>query len=124
MKYVPENKETDWISKEKRELFGKAVNTILMNEKNITLDLAIAQAKIIVDKAFDFYPDNGTPQEFSHPLERTEAEERKLMNSGKWGCGCKWQHTCEEHKEEYMIDNEVYDKEHPRIKDEVPAEFK
>lgn len=59
LKYVSE--ETDWISKEKRELFGKAVNSILMTWKpdnnDWNWDYIIAKAKLIVDRAFEFYPD-------------------------------------------------------------------
>jgi len=47
---------TDWLQKEKRELFCKAVNSLIMEGK-LTPTEAIDQAKIIVDKAFEFFPD-------------------------------------------------------------------
>jgi len=51
------NKNTDWLSKEKRELFAKAVNSMLMTNPNVGLDECLKKAKVIVDTAFENYPD-------------------------------------------------------------------
>jgi len=50
-----QNNSTDWLSKEKRELFAKAVNSMIMN--NVSLKEALDNAKKIVDTAFKHYPD-------------------------------------------------------------------
>lgn len=63
-----ENKETDWLSKEKRELFSKTVNSIIMNLKAsktgelIQVEEIAKVAKKIVDSAFKFYPDKNEPE--------------------------------------------------------------
>jgi len=49
--------QTDWISREKRELFCKAVNSILMTTPETPLEKALTAAKTIVDTAFKNYPD-------------------------------------------------------------------
>ena len=41
-----------WEMKEKRELFGKAVNSILMTNKDLELSKVLEMAKEIVDTAF------------------------------------------------------------------------
>lgn len=66
LKYIKtkEVPPTDWISKEKRELFCKAVNSYLM-EGDHTTDVAILEAKKIIDKAFEFYPDTQPEEEIS-----------------------------------------------------------
>ena len=53
------NKDTDWLSKEKRELFCKAVNSIIMTDikKLDDLDFVLESAQKIVDTAFKTYPD-------------------------------------------------------------------
>ena len=48
----------DWSKKEKRELFCKAINTLIMSGKDKDLFKALSLAKQIVDTAFDNYPDN------------------------------------------------------------------
>ncbi len=48
---------TDWISKEKRELLCKAVNSILMTNPERDVDEALKEGKTIVDFAFTNYPD-------------------------------------------------------------------
>ena len=52
------NDNTDWISKERRELFCKAVNSMLMTTPDKPLEVALNAAKTIVDTAFKNYPDN------------------------------------------------------------------
>ena len=52
------NDNTDWIAKEKRELFCKAVNSMLMTTPEKPLEVALNASKTIVDKAFENYPDN------------------------------------------------------------------
>lgn len=51
--------ETDWINKEKRELFCKFVNTVLMTDINKldALDEVLENGEKIVNKAFELYPD-------------------------------------------------------------------
>lgn len=51
--------ETDWISKEKRELFCKAVNSITMTNDKISIGEVLQMARVIVDTAFKNYPDGG-----------------------------------------------------------------
>ena len=54
----PYNKtQTDWISKEKRELFCKAVNSMLMTNKDVKVIDALSLSQEIVDTAFINYPD-------------------------------------------------------------------
>ena len=71
-RYIPikEKKETDWISREKRELFAKAVNSILMTNSGTSLDDALKSAKEIVDTAFLNYPDTdpNKEEELESPL--------------------------------------------------------
>jgi len=54
----------DWAKKEKRELFCKAVNSILMNSEKLLMngDDYLTIAKTIVDTAFKNYPDNTEPK--------------------------------------------------------------
>lgn len=70
MAYNNQNNNTDWISKEKRELFGKAVNSILMTgpSKILALNDVLDSAKQIVDFAFQSYPDNEDKNETEKPL--------------------------------------------------------
>ena len=49
--------KVDWLSKEKRELFSKAVNSYLMKTDNPDIDKVLEIAKQIIDKAFELYPD-------------------------------------------------------------------
>jgi len=59
MNYNP-NQESErqmWLQKEKRELFCKFVNSTLMNNPEINLVTVKDDAKYIVDKAFELYPD-------------------------------------------------------------------
>ena len=56
MAYQKDN--TDWISKEKRELFAKAVNSMMMTDGNLAIEKILRTAKQIVDTAFKNYPDN------------------------------------------------------------------
>ena len=56
MAYQKDN--TDWISKEKRDLFCKAINTQIMSGAK-EVDGMLDNAKKIVDKAFEYYPDGG-----------------------------------------------------------------
>jgi hypothetical protein len=65
MAYTPSYKtqanNTDWIAKEKRELFCKSVNTIFMSQDPKTQLKPLADllklAQQIVDRAFELYPD-------------------------------------------------------------------
>ena len=59
---TPSPKETDWLAKEARELFCKTVNTLIMGEeksliKDIDWEFILLKAKLVVDKAFENYPD-------------------------------------------------------------------
>ncbi len=56
MAYQKDN--TDWIAKERRELFAKAVNSMLMTSPEMSIKDALEKAKLIVDTAFNNYPDN------------------------------------------------------------------
>lgn len=68
--------ETDWISKEKRELFCKAVNSILMTKPDTPIAQALDISKRIVDTAFTNYPDpNSVIMESLKPLDNAEAIE-------------------------------------------------
>jgi len=58
MAYGQMTKE-EWAQKEKRELFCKAVNSMLMTNRRMKLDKALDRAKKIVDAAFTHYPDGG-----------------------------------------------------------------
>jgi len=51
--------KAEWALKEKRELYAKAVNTMLM--QGMELKKALEQAKTIVDTAFKNYPDSTEP---------------------------------------------------------------
>lgn len=55
MQYTDKDKK-DFIQKEARELFCKAVNSILMTKTDEDIEKIIEKAKKIVDKAFEFYP--------------------------------------------------------------------
>ena len=55
--------KTDWISKEKRELFAKAVNSMLMTNPEVKLETALEASKKIVDTAFENYPDKYEAEE-------------------------------------------------------------
>lgn len=57
------NNNTDWIAKEKRELFCKYVNTAIMSKKSKTLNATLKEAKKVVDRAFETYPDYNEEQE-------------------------------------------------------------
>jgi len=48
---------TDWTNKEKRELFCKAVNSMLMTKPDFDGLEVLDRAKTIVDTAFKNYPD-------------------------------------------------------------------
>ena len=62
-------KEVDWISKEKRELFSKAVNSYLMRTDTPDIDKVLEIAKKIIDRAFELYPDaNDSKKEIEVPL--------------------------------------------------------
>jgi len=53
-------KETDWKSKEQRELFCKVVNCYIMkagSEKDPIIEKILEVAQNVVDKAFELYPD-------------------------------------------------------------------
>ena len=78
-----ENKEVDWLSKEKRELFGKSVNSIIMNSKEPKLETIIKNAKEVVDKAFKFYPDKNSPEAVKEIIGGCEAEANK-KNIEEW----------------------------------------
>ena len=62
------SKETDWISREKRELFCKSVNSLIMTRKDIELEDALADAKSIVDTAFANYPDSQPVSNWKDPV--------------------------------------------------------
>ena len=47
-----------WLQKEKRELFAKAVNSMLMTTPEKPLEVVLNASKTIVDTAFKNYPDN------------------------------------------------------------------
>ena len=56
MAYKKDN-ETDWVSKEKRELFCKSINSMIMTDPKKPLEVVLNDAKTIVDTAFENYPD-------------------------------------------------------------------
>ena len=56
-------KETDWLSKEKRELFSKAVNSYLMKTDTPDIDKVLEIAKKIINRAFELYPDKNDTEE-------------------------------------------------------------
>jgi len=62
-----QKQETDWINKEKRELFCKFINSVLMTdiEKLGELDYLMERAGQVIDKAFKLYPDNPKPDSIS-----------------------------------------------------------
>ena len=51
----------DWARREKRELFCKAVNTMMMSDITIDIDRALSVAEKIIHTAFKNYPDNVEP---------------------------------------------------------------
>ena len=53
----PNYSQTDWISKEKRELFCKAVNSMLMTTPDMDLKDVLERSRIIINTAFENYPD-------------------------------------------------------------------
>ncbi len=62
-----------WEQKEKRELFAKCVNSILMHlpegkipENDFLLDIVLEAAKKVIDTAFENYP---SPEDESEPSE-------------------------------------------------------
>lgn len=55
--------QTDWLSREKRELFCKAVNSMMMTSKSIDAKDLLVIAKMIVDTAFSNYPDRAEEQD-------------------------------------------------------------
>jgi len=57
MAYNKAQSPTDWTNKEKRELFAKATNSMLMTNPKIELEIVLKMAKEIVDTAFSNYPD-------------------------------------------------------------------
>jgi len=64
MTYI--QKETDWKSKEQRDLFCKVVNCYIMkagSEKDPILEKVFEVAKVVVDKAFLLYPDKNDKEE-------------------------------------------------------------
>lgn len=54
---MEKKQETDWISKEKRELFCKFVNSTIMSDREKQLDKIIEEAEKTINKAFELYPD-------------------------------------------------------------------
>lgn len=55
---MAQQKETNWIAKEQRELFCKSVNSMIMTFNNLDdMKKYIEYSKAVVDKAFFFYPD-------------------------------------------------------------------
>jgi hypothetical protein len=82
--------ETDWISKEKRELFCKSVNSILMTNKDVAVEEALMNAKSIVDTAFKNYPDGG-----------------KVEFTGDTSLGEKWQKDYNKRSEIQEIQKEL-----------------
>ena len=57
---IKEPQPTDWIAKEKRELFCKTVNTWIMKcgaDKDPIIESVLKIAKEVVDKAFEHYPE-------------------------------------------------------------------
>ncbi len=52
-----QTKDVDWLSKEKRELFCKAVNSYLMKTDTLDIDKVLDIARKIIDKAFLLFPD-------------------------------------------------------------------
>ena len=57
MAYNKAQSPTDWTNKEKRELFCKATNSMLMSTPEAEVIHVLKVAKIIVDTAFTNYPD-------------------------------------------------------------------
>ena len=57
---------TDWVSKEKREMFRTVVNSWIIksgSEKDPVMDKVLPIAQQIVDKAFELYPDKNNESE-------------------------------------------------------------
>jgi hypothetical protein len=58
--------QTDWSSKEKRDLFCKAVNCYVMKsgaDKDPVIDKILPIAQQIVDRAWELYPDKNEEEE-------------------------------------------------------------
>lgn len=64
----------EWRAKEKREMFGKAVNSLLMTNKDLELEIALDKAKEIVNFAFKNFP----PPEDAKPSEEGDFGELPL----------------------------------------------
>jgi hypothetical protein len=70
--------ETNWLAKEKRELFCKSVNSMIMHpekfyvendkERGIKIDNILSISKNIVDTAFENYPDEVAGKEETKPF--------------------------------------------------------
>ena len=58
----------EWSQKEKRELYAKAVNSMLMTTPEERLEDVLADAKIIVDTAFENYPDSLPVSNWKDPI--------------------------------------------------------
>lgn len=63
-------KETDWINKEKRELFCKYVNSTIMTDikQAEQIEIILNKAQQVVDTAFELYPDRGELDNEERPI--------------------------------------------------------
>lgn len=77
MAYQKDN--TDWISKEKRDFFFRAVISQLINDPKKPLEDAFNTAKTITDKAFAAYPDAVPEEEWNRRVE-SQRERNKADN--------------------------------------------
>lgn len=59
-------KDVDWLSKEKREMFRTVVNSFIIksgSEKDPIIEKILEIAKQVVDKAWENYPDKNGDEE-------------------------------------------------------------
>ena len=59
----PINKDTDWLSKEKRQMFVDKVGALIIKGKEEDLEKIFELAEKIVNKAFEIFPDKQESQE-------------------------------------------------------------
>ena len=73
--------DTDWIAKEKRELFCKATNSNRMVDPKTPLKQALDDAETTINKAFELYPDgkkdSSKEETFEFPTEATETKKKE-----------------------------------------------
>ena len=60
MAYQKDQPNTDWLSKEKREMFRTVVNSFIIksgSDKDPIMDKILPIAEQVVNRAFEIYPD-------------------------------------------------------------------